>query len=299
METWSTERTLEDGKILKTTYELLDPLPPTPTFKTLYGTDFEPDEVADHVRDFPGSRYHRVFGGNNLPPLDRGKMQELPPEWVPHVSWNVWGPPETLWNWLDVVRRPIWLSFKHEPRKKIEQGRYSLEEWQDENTAMIDVVRRHPNGALVQRMGPIVTNWTITNPAGGLEVDRFWLPFADSGLPQSRLFLGVDTYNDRTFYRTPDQLFRPGSDTAMDYDVAVAYPEWGGARVESDLDGMGHAEWMAGCIDEITNIADEADESEAGNVAAIAWWSIGGCNLMQEKLVNSKDFWQTFLAVQA
>lgn len=198
--------------------------------------------------------YTRDFGlkkGQLLPPHDGSKMT-VPDSVIVHVSWK--GPMAQLSAWLDELRRPIWLTRRHEPHGDIAPAALRAE-----CAEMTEVVDGHPNRDLVLGHGPIVT--------------RYWLTKSDSDPADwwydGATFFGVDAYNgqDMTHYRSAEEMFGAAAAFARRLGVPWMVPELGAERIDADTSGTGRAAAIRAWI---TWLRAQPDCLAAG------WWWHGG-----------------------
>ncbi|WFE39424.1 hypothetical protein [Micromonospora sp. WMMD998] len=209
------------------------------------------------VADYPGIRYMRDYGTDGpdpdalpeLPPLNAGKFADAPSA-VMHVSWK--DDVEQLAGWLDEVRRPIYLTWYHEPMGDVTPATYRATA-----ARVSQIVAAHPQRRWVLGHGPIVT--------------RYWLD-EGRGNPTDWVYpgmthYGVDCYSqDTAAYWPASRMFGVafGKVRAAVPGVRLLVPEYGLSRTTADTTGAGRAQALR---DHVTWLRQQHD------VDAIAYWN--------------------------
>ncbi|MEU7570320.1 hypothetical protein [Micromonospora sp. NPDC049240] len=205
--------------------------------KLLVGMSTEPAKTAQLVKDYPGLGVMREFGKDGS---DTDSLPELPamncakfvaaPQAVMHVSWK--DDVEQLPSWLDLLTRPIYLTWYHEPMGDVTPSAHKLTA-----ARVTQIVNSHKNRALVLGHGPIVTRYWLDEKGGSP---------TDWGYPGMTHF-GVDAYQNEaaaTAYWGPDKMFGLAfaKIRAAYPGVRLLVPEYGIRRISSDKTGEGRAQ---------------------------------------------------------
>lgn len=202
------------------------------------------------VIDYPGIRYTRDFGKDNLYlPADADTLTEptvygtdkftsLPAGAVMHLSWK--DDPALLTNWLNALptlpaNHPgFYVSPWHEPRDDVDAGTFTTAQFRAWGTQMANIIASHPKGSYIKGNGPVLTRFDLDEQ----NVDPTAYGYA------GMTHYGIDCYHqDTSAYYTTTKMF--GTVFAK---VKAAYPtirflvpEMGLCRITSDTTGSGRA----------------------------------------------------------
>ncbi|PTA46220.1 hypothetical protein [Micromonospora sp. RP3T] len=209
------------------------------------------------VADYPDIRYMRDYGTDGpdadalpeLPALDAGKFVDAPSA-VMHVSWK--DDVEQLAGWLDGARRPIYLTWYHEPMGDVTPATYRATA-----ARVTQLVAGHPNRRWVLGHGPIVTRYWL-DEGGGNPAD-----WAYPGMTH----YGVDCFSrDTAAYWPASRMFGVafGKVRAACPGVRLLVPEYGLSRTTADTTGAGRAQAVR---DHVGWLRQQTD------VDAIAYWN--------------------------
>lgn len=196
------------------------------------GVSFNLADMPASLTNYQGMKITRHFGVD----YDKDGLPELPnvtsdmrwrsiaPDALIHVSYkdNV----EQLNTWLNTLNREVLITWYHEPHGDVDPATYRRNA-----ERMVAIINRHPRRHLVLGNGPIVT--------------RFWLDEGnnpDQFRYKGLTFFGLDPYNGKnmTRYRSSDEMYGRGFDTATRWDVPVVIGEIGAELIPGDT-GAGRA----------------------------------------------------------
>lgn len=184
---------------------------------------------------YPRVRYMRDFGKDGadgdklpeLPPHTAGKMVAAPADCIVHVSWK--DDVAELATWLNGLRRPIYLTWHHEPMGDVAPATY-----RSTAARVAQIVAAHPKRHLVLGHGPIVTRYWL-DEGGGNPAD-WWYPGATH--------YGIDCYSrDTTAYWSPARMFGTAFAKVRTNvpKARLLVPEYGLMRTTADTTGAGRA----------------------------------------------------------
>ncbi|MEV4521482.1 hypothetical protein AB0J77_14735 [Micromonospora tulbaghiae] len=256
---------------------------------------------AAAVADYPGIRYTRDFGKDNVwAPSDAdtlteptkygtGKFVQLPAGATMHLSWK--DDPVLLSRWLDDLpalpdNHPgFYISPWHEPRDEVDAGDFTTAQFRAWGQTLSTIKATHPRGNVIKGVGPILTRFDIDN-AGADPAAYGW-----AGMD----FFGVDCYWSTTTggYPTTTQMFG-NCFAAVHADwpgIPLLVPEYGLYRQASDTTGSGRASAITTHVNYLRS---------RGDVLAVAYFnepgSLPGAVFADDS--PEADAWRALLASQ-
>ncbi|MEU0078577.1 hypothetical protein ABZY58_11825 [Micromonospora tulbaghiae] len=252
------------------------------------------------VSQFPGIRYTRDFGADNVWGSDAdtlteptkygtGKFTDLPTNAVMHISWK--DDPALLQNWMDDLpdlppsHPGFFVSPWHEPRDEVDSGQFTTAQFRAWGAQLSAIVAAHPKRYLIRGVGPIMTRF---------DLDEKNVNPADYGWPTMD-FYGVDCYWSTSTggYPSTFQMFGKVFDRihAVYPGIPLIVPEYGVYRQSSDTTGSGRAATLTSHITYLR---------ARGDVLACAYFNEEGSlpGAVMSPTSPEADAWRALLAGQ-
>lgn len=207
-----------------------------PVASTLLGSD-----APVNLTRLPGTAYYRVYN-----PPGKGlsvAFASLPAQVKPHVSFKDVPATSFVTPFLDALRRPIWLTYNHEP-----EGDMSIVDYKARWAILAAIVAAHPNAHLVT-LCEVYTRYAQchgkTGPDGKqASWQNMWTGTAAAigfDCEIDRLVPGYPTYPD------PALFFAPLVAAGQKLEVPILVPELGWPQMPADTDGTALAAWYTAC----------------------------------------------------
>jgi len=250
---------------------LLHHTPPPVPPPLRIGLDCTDSNLTTDLALYPKLAYHRVFGPGALPRHDGLKLTSLPPSCIPHVSWKTWDE-AALVTWLADVRRPMYLTYHHEPMGDIDPGLYV-----ERAARAAELAKAQP---LILGTGPILTRYWLEQGNGNPDIWRF----------AGQTFWGIDCYAlaGSLRYVTPEEMFGAAVFLGRRDSLPVLIPEWGIERLAGDTAGQLRAQSLR---DSIRYLRDS-------QVAAVGYWNIDAARRHRLQGDPERATYQTLVDMQ-
>lgn len=218
------------------------------------------DAVPVNLTRTPTTRYVRVYNqpGHGL----SASIGAIPAGVTPHVSFKDAPTAAMVNSFLNILTRPIFLTFNHEP-----EGDLSTVAYQAYWDALSSLVALHRNGHLVTLV-EVFTGYAQEHGKTGPDGKDTLAEHMWSGRAS---MVGVDVYQDHAAltYPTYAALTKRAYAIAKALGVPLMFPEWGRQPIPDDT--AGHGVGLA--------YADDIAQAEADGIVAMGLWDNGGCSL--------------------
>lgn len=221
--------------------------------------------LASRLRQFPGTKYIRIFrqAGQGLPTW--AQLEPIPGDVTVHLSVKDRGLPIGDWLSSRPARwtAPLLFTLDHEPEQQ-DGGDPTPAEYVDEWAELCDSLADHP------RREQIVLTPTFTRYAAEVGSDRdAWYQDFGRVVELAVDAVAFDVYNSGSTYQTSAQMFAWAVGFATQHGLPLYIAEWGRERKGGD-DGTVCAQRMR---DDVAYLRRQPQ------AFGIAWFYTGGDNL--------------------